>query len=116
MVLAKGALSIGCAADVALRIANAMCEAEKHGVIHRDLKPGNILVVKQTGDDLLEPAAATSSATASNATASNGTTSPLPRSNCIAASSHFKQRVSRAQPATRADRCSTRGSGIPVAL
>lgn len=59
--LDSGPLTVGGASQIALQVAEAMHEAEKRGVIHRDLKPQNILVVKQ------ELAADTAPAAAANA-------------------------------------------------
>lgn len=74
-VLAQGRMPIGVAADVALQIAEAMCEAAEHGVIHRDLKPQNILVTKQdpSGALLVKVADFGLSRTVSDATLQLGT-------------------------------------------
>lgn len=42
-LLAQGRLNVRDAARITYRIAQALDEAHAHGVIHRDLKPGNIL-------------------------------------------------------------------------
>lgn len=45
-LLADGALPVHEALRIALQVCDAMCEAEKRGLIHRDLKPHNILVIE----------------------------------------------------------------------
>jgi len=51
--LRKGALPLEPALQVAVEIAQALDEAHKHGVIHRDLKPGNVMLTK-SGAKLLD--------------------------------------------------------------
>jgi serine/threonine protein kinase len=51
--LAKGALSLEQALQVGIQIADALAKAHRAGVVHRDLKPGNIMVTK-TGGKLLD--------------------------------------------------------------
>jgi Tol biopolymer transport system component len=51
--IAKGPLPIDEALRYAIQIADALCQAHRHGVIHRDLKPGNIMLTK-AGAKLLD--------------------------------------------------------------
>src|SRR5215471_3368413 len=51
--VAKGPLAIDEALRYAIQIADALCQAHRHGVIHRDLKPGNIMLTK-AGAKLLD--------------------------------------------------------------
>ena len=44
--IAKGALPIEEALRYAIQIAGALDQAHRHGVVHRDLKPGNIMLTK----------------------------------------------------------------------
>ena len=44
--LAKGALPLNDALRLSIQIADALAHAHHHGVVHRDLKPGNIMVAK----------------------------------------------------------------------
>ncbi len=47
-------LSINKSLDIALQVCNGMIEAHEKGVIHRDLKPGNIMVDKKGGVKVLD--------------------------------------------------------------
>jgi len=51
--LRKGALPLEQALRYAIEIAQALDEAHRHGVIHRDLKPGNVMLTK-SGAKLLD--------------------------------------------------------------
>ena len=51
--LAKGAMPLGEALTVAIQIADALATAHRAGITHRDLKPGNIMLMK-SGAKLLD--------------------------------------------------------------
>lgn len=44
--LERGALPVKEAVLIASQIAGALCDAHGHGVVHRDLKPGNVMLTK----------------------------------------------------------------------
>jgi non-specific serine/threonine protein kinase len=44
--IAKGQLQIEEATDIAIQIAQGLSEAHAHGIVHRDVKPANILITK----------------------------------------------------------------------
>ena len=44
--IAKGRLRIEEATDIAIQIAQGLAEAHEHGIVHRDVKPANVLITK----------------------------------------------------------------------
>jgi Tol biopolymer transport system component len=75
--LAKGALPIDHALQIAIQIADALVSAHRAGIVHRDLKPGNIMLSK-TGAKLLDfGLAKTSAAFVAAASQSMPTAAPI---------------------------------------
>jgi tRNA A-37 threonylcarbamoyl transferase component Bud32 len=50
--LARGPLPVGEALRYATEIASALDRAHRAGILHRDIKPGNVMLVKSAGRDL----------------------------------------------------------------
>jgi eukaryotic-like serine/threonine-protein kinase len=50
----KGPLPVEQAVRMAIQIAGALAEAHKRGILHRDLKPGNIMVMESGATKLLD--------------------------------------------------------------
>lgn len=44
--IAEGALDLGEAVDIATQIAHGLVKAHTHGIVHRDVKPGNIFITQ----------------------------------------------------------------------
>jgi len=44
--VASGQLSVDSVIDIAIQIAQGLVKAHEHGIVHRDIKPGNIMITK----------------------------------------------------------------------
>jgi response regulator RpfG family c-di-GMP phosphodiesterase len=54
LVRTQGPLPVPRAADIFRQVADALAEAHRHGLVHRDLKPGNIIVTPEFQAKLLD--------------------------------------------------------------
>src|SRR5438045_8868512 len=46
-----GPLSVPTTIDTALKVTSALCAAEKRSLVHRDLKPGNLMLLSPDGEE-----------------------------------------------------------------
>ncbi len=44
--IARGQLSVDSVIDIPIQIAQGLIKAHEHGIVHRDIKPGNIMITK----------------------------------------------------------------------
>jgi serine/threonine protein kinase/Tfp pilus assembly protein PilF len=44
--IVSGQLTVDSVIDIAIQIAQGLVKAHKHGIVHRDIKPGNIMIIK----------------------------------------------------------------------
>lgn len=52
--LERGLMSVKDAAEIAIQVGQGLAEAHEHGIVHRDVKPGNVMLTTNGGVKLLD--------------------------------------------------------------